>query len=62
MLYAFLCPCIPGFSSIPQSVEDQDDGAVFTNEGEFADQRMKVLSKDPFVSWSGTLKPFGPCD
>src|SRR3984885_554751 len=49
MLHAFLCPCIPGSSSIPQSVENRNDRAVFTNEGEFADQRRHFFGVDVVV-------------
>ena len=49
VLYAFLCPCVADAGAIPQSVQDRDDGAVFTDQSELANQLRYFLRVDVIV-------------
>src|ERR1035438_8055861 len=49
VLYAFLCPCVAVAGSIPQSVQDRDDCAVFTDQSKFANQLRYFFRVDVIV-------------
>src|SRR5271170_5044107 len=49
VLYAFFCPCVAVAGSIPQSVQDRDDCAVFTDQSKLANQLGYFFGVDVVV-------------